>query len=50
MSITVKCNLQVKVKHFNATFLDVAFDLRTDIYYPYRKENNQICYINKPSN
>ena len=46
MSITVKCNLQVKVKHF----LDVTFDLRTDIYYPYRKENNQICYINKPSN
>ena len=44
MSITVKCNLQVK------DFLDVTFDLRTDIYYPYRKENNQICYINKQSN
>ena len=44
LSITVECNLQI------TDFLDVTFDLRTDKYYPYRKDNNQLLYINKPSN
>ena len=43
-SITVECNSQV------IEFLDVTFDLRTDKYYPYRKDNNQLLYINKQSN
>ena len=30
--------------------MDVTFDLRTDKYYPYRKDNNQLLYINKQSN
>ena len=34
LSITVKCNLQI------TDFWDVTFDLRTDKYYPYRKDNN----------
>ena len=44
LSITVECNLQI------TDFLDVTFDLRTDKYYPYRKDNNQLLYINKQSN
>ena len=44
LSITAECNLQI------ADFLDVTFDLRTDKYYPYRKDNNQLLYINKQSN
>ena len=44
LNITVKCNLQI------TDFLDVTFDLRTDKYYPSRKDNNQQLYINKQSN
>ena len=44
LSSTVECNLQI------TDFLDVTFDLRTDKYYPYRKDNNQLLYINKQSN
>ena len=44
LSITVECNLQI------TDFLDATFDLRTDKYYPYRKDNNQLLYINKQSN
>ena len=44
LSSTVECNLQI------TDFLDVTFDLRTDKYYPYRKVNNQLLYINKQSN
>ena len=33
LSITVECNLQI---------LDVAFNARTDKYYPYRKDNHQL--------
>ena len=44
LSITVECNLQL------TDFLDVTFDLRTDKYYLYRKDNNQPLYINKQSN
>ena len=29
---------------------DVTFDLRTDGYSPYRKDNNQLLYIDKQSN
>ena len=36
LSITVECNLEI------TDFLDVTFDLRTDKYYPYRKDNNQL--------
>ena len=34
LSITVNCNLQI------TDFLDVTFDLRTDKYYPCRKDHN----------
>ena len=44
LSIIVQCNLQITY------FLDVTLDLRTDKYYPYRKNNNQLLYINKQSN
>ena len=44
LNIAVECNLQI------TDFLDVTFDLRTDKYYPYRKDNNQLLYINKQSN
>ena len=30
--------------------MDVTFDLGIDKYYPYRKGNNQLLYINKQSN
>ena len=43
LSITVECNLQI------TDFLDVTFDLRTDKYYPCRKDK-QLLYINKQSN
>ena len=33
LSITVECNLQI---------LDVTFNVRTDKYYPYRKDNHQL--------
>ena len=44
LSITDECNLQI------ADFLDVTFHLSTDKYYPHRKDNNQLLYINKQSN
>ena len=44
LSITAECNLQI------ADFLDVTFHLSTDKYYPHRKDNNQLLYINKQSN
>ena len=43
LRITVECNLIVKV------FLDVTFDLKSATYYPYRKPNNELLYINKHS-
>ena len=44
LSVAVECNLQI------TDFLNVTFDLRTDKYYPNKKDNNQILYINKQSN
>ena len=44
LSITVECNLIV------TDFLDVTFDLKSATYYPYRKPNNELLYINKHSN
>ena len=41
LSITLECNLQIP------DFLDVTFDLRSDKYYAYRKDNNQLLDINK---
>ena len=43
-NITVECNLAI------TNFLDVTFDLKSGTYYPYRKQNNEILYINKQSN
>ena len=40
LSITIETNLLV------TDFLDVTFDLRQGIYYPYRKPNNNPLYIN----
>ena len=44
LSIPKECNLQI------TDFLNVTFDLRTDKYYPYRKDNHQLLYINKQPN
>ena len=44
ISIKAECNLIV------TDFLDVNFDLKSATYYPYRKPNNEILYINKHSN
>ena len=44
LSITVEYNLIVK------EFLDVTFDLKSATYYPYRKPNNELLYINKRPN
>ena len=44
LSITVECNLIV------TDILDVTFDLKSASYYPYRKRNNELLYINKHSN
>ena len=44
LSITVECSLIV------TDFLDVTFDLKSATYYPYRKPNNELLYINKHSN
>ena len=44
LSITLECNLIV------TDFLDVTFDLKSATYYPYRKPNNELLYINKHSN
>ena len=44
LSITVECSLIV------TDFLDVTFDLKSATYYPYRKPNNELLYINKRSN
>ena len=42
--MTIECNLKI------TDFLDVTLDLRTNKHYPYRKENNQLLYIDKQSN
>ena len=44
LSITVECNLQI------TDILDATFELRTDKYYPYRKDNNQLLYVKKQPN
>ena len=44
LQITVDINLQV------TNFLDVTLDLPGDKYYPYRKPNNELLYINSASN
>ena len=44
LNITVESNLAT------TDFLDVTFDLKFGIYYPYRTENNEILYIHKQSN
>ena len=31
-------------------FLDVTFSLKDSKYYPYRKENNSLLYVNARSN
>ena len=44
LQITVEINLHV------TDFLDVTLDLPGDKYYPYRKPNNELLYINTASN
>ena len=43
LKITVECNLTI------TDFLDVTFNLKSGIYYSYRKQNNKILYIQKQS-
>ena len=42
--------MQVKCNSIVTDFLDVTFDLKSATYYPYRKPNNELLYINKRSN
>ena len=44
LGITEECNL------IFTDILDVTFDLKSATYYPYRKPNNELLYINKHSN
>ena len=44
LSINIKCNLKL------VDFLDVTFDLVSEIYKPYRKSKNKPLYINRHSN
>ena len=44
LDITVECNLRI------TDFLDVIFHLRIGKYYPNRKVNNELLYIQKQSN
>ena len=44
LSITIETSL------FSTDFLDVTLDLRREKYYPYRKPNNKLSYINARSN
>ena len=44
LSSTVECILQI------IDLLGVTIDLRTEKYCPYRKDSNQLLYINKQSN
>ena len=44
LSITIETNL------FEMDFLDVTFNLATTKFFPFRKPNNQLLYINTKSN
>ena len=44
LQVTVETNLTA------TDFLDVTFDLASSKYFPYRKPNNEILYVNKESN
>ena len=44
LQITIETNLTV------ADFLDVTLDLSKELYYPFKKPNNEILYINSQSN
>ena len=44
LQIAMEINLQI------TEFLDVTLDLPGDKYYPYRKPNNELLYINSASN
>ena len=42
--------LEIDVNHKKTNFLDVTLDLMIGLYYPYKKPNNIIKYINNKSN
>ena len=44
LSITVKTNLKIP------NFLNIHFEIKDNIYQPYKKLNNEPLYINKNSN
>ena len=44
LQITIEANKKV------VDFLDITFDLRTEIYKPYKKPNSNLTYIHKQSN
>ena len=44
LKITIQANKK------STDFLDVTLDLRNNLYKPYRKQNNNLSYINKHSN
>ena len=43
-------NITIKTKLTSVDFLDVRFNLKDNIYEPYRKPNSDPIYINKQSN
>ena len=44
LKIKIETNLHI------TEYLDVTFNLKTGNYYPYRKQNNSLQYIDKESN
>ena len=44
LQITIKSNLKM------VNYLDVTLDLKTEKYYPYKKPNDELLYINRHSN
>ena len=44
LRITIDMNLNI------VNFLDCTFDLSKNVFHPYKKENNQLLYINRESN
>ena len=42
--------ITIKVNHKIVHYLDVTFDLDSQVYKPYRKENDTPIYVDKNSN
>ena len=43
-------NIEIKMNLTHVNYLDVSLDLHRDMYYPYRKPNDEPVYVHKESN